>query len=217
MQPHTKALGLIMLFAGSCDLLQSPEHEATDCTSATQLVVSNENPLAMEPGEAAAGVERCDEHTWNSTSATTCSVETRMPACAPGDEEVNCRTDSDCGGSATCLRSAYGCQCFETCETDSDCPSGSACICSAGVSLNSDESFQLYELPQCVPADCRSADDCAGSPCGIELSVGCLLPLGLRCRAPESECISDADCAGRDHCALEDNQWRCSDQFATCE
>lgn len=206
------ALALALVAFGAC----SSNHAPTECEPADQLVVSDGNPRSLAVGEAAAGSERCDVDTWNSVAATTCTDETRFRACEEGDEVTSCRTDADCG-AGRCLFNDEGCSCVDTCQTDDDCGAGEACLCSAGVDLGGGEFTQLDELPRCVPAECRSAADCDGQPCGIVLSLGCKRPVALRCRAPTDACLSNADCAGGQACGAEESEWVCQDLGATCE
>jgi hypothetical protein len=193
-------------------------HEPPKCERASQLVISDQNPMAVVPGTTPADTERCTSSTWNRIGPTTCTAETTLRECEPGDQIISCEDDSACGERGRCLN-ADGCMCFELCETDEDCGAGMACVCSAGVLVDPDGGSQsLWGLPQCVPAECKSAADCSGSPCGIVIDSACREPVQLRCRSPLDQCSTDFNCLGTSYCGGNDTGgWSCLDDWGSCE
>ena len=104
-----------------------------------------------------------------------------------------------------------GCACL----SDLDCGAGQACLCSAGVA---DVERVLANRSACVPAACRSADDCGGDSCGVAITAESGVVSGLRCRSDMDLCASDADCAQADGCFYAPlGGWHCDDPFSTCE
>ncbi len=70
----------------------------------------------------------------------------------------------------------------------------------------------------CVPASCRSNNDCGDGACVIYRGV-CQGILGLTCSVPNSDsCLAnDSLCEGGDECSMnEDGVWNCSD-LVLCE
>lgn len=67
---------------------------------------------------------------------------------------------------------------------------------------------------RCVPATCRSGEDCDFGECGLSIwiSGGCYPKLSFHCRDPtEDECRSNDDCDS-DLCAWDGLVFRCAQE-----
>lgn len=134
-------------------------------------------------------------------------------ACAPhgnrrGRCGSDCASDADCIDGGTCTEGE--CECPPDCLSDADCDEGAVCQCPL-------ESFSIYDLwPErrgnyCVPAGCRSNDDCdADHACGLSVG-GCGFVDGYRCRTDVDECQFNTDCHPASFCAYDEEQekWKC--------
>lgn len=200
-------VGVWILFALGC---RAP----TDCKPTVQLVPDPDGTTSLVPGARPAGIDRCDGDTWNRTEAVTCATETTASACS-GDGVAACDA---CGERERCLQDGNGCVCVEFCTSDDECGDGQACLCTASITTSSDGGFTaLAGNARCVPAECRSDDDCGGASCGVVLSVGCVEPIELRCRAATDGCASNADCGDAQCLANDGGGWSCQQIPATCE
>jgi len=77
------------------------------------------------------------------------------------------------------------------CQTSADCATNEACVCRPDGGYSG-----------CVPADCRTDDDCAGGSCTetVERQAGDLTcvssRIGLHCSSPKDECAPGAGSCG---------------------
>lgn len=222
---------MVLMFplAGGCVDVGPPGEDAgvdvvvdLECDDATQLVPTDfaENGVQMFPGADAAGIERCDFSTFNSTSIEACSTDTTAEDCnVPIAEGGGCGTDAPCE-RGRCLGDASGeCRCRDFCASDEECGGGEACVCSSGL-REDDTSFNaMTPVPTCVPAECRTGEDCLSGKCGVVID-SCGNPLELRCRSVADECVSNASCVANDEggSCLADNGsgWVCG-FGGTCE
>lgn len=111
------------------------------------------------------------------------------------DDDFGCRVDADCPGGTRCIETGWHCACVTLCETDDDCGPDSYCVCPR----------RRREPSTCYQADCGSADDCGGSPCGAALDV-CHILRGLQCRTPADTCRTHDDCVGEG----DGGSWECA-------
>lgn len=114
------------------------------------------------------------------------------------DVEGGCTKDADCtempfGHCQETVRSApepTTQTCSYSCATDDDCADDFACVCGA---LGG----------QCVPAACRSNEDCDGTPCMLVFQdQACGQPSGLElsCGTLGQECVSHEGCSVTELC-----------------
>ncbi|MEM9694956.1 MAG: hypothetical protein AAGA56_20610, partial [Myxococcota bacterium] len=132
-----------------------------------------------------------------------------------------CRTDADCkdGPYGRCVvevaQVGAFCGCRYSCANDSDCDPGEVCVCSDAAELP-------HQTSTCVPASCRSADDCKSGACEVSVfNNGCWNEMTVACRSERDECASDADCSDGTRCVYTKNRawvratggeghWRCA-------
>ncbi|WAS90367.1 ferritin-like domain-containing protein [Nannocystis punicea] len=148
-----------------------------------------------------------------------CDPSFTFDPCTPEDYdgplgEPLCRVDADCedGKYGRCIVNDIGfgpgCVCDYSCRTDADCGSDEACIC--------DHAFP-DDHSRCVPALCRSDDDCPDGGCAFSSWYdGCSLVSFLACRGPQDTCQCDSDCDPDQTCAYDPDlgHWHC--QYASC-
>jgi hypothetical protein len=124
------------------------------------------------------------------------SVDVDAGTDAGFQDAIECRTDSDCTaqphGYCTIPSNAYGglvgiTRCAYGCQTDSECDDqyGDVCMCQGDL------------IGTCVPASCRSDDDCEGDLLCTDYVAqpGC----GGRtfgCQTPQDECTANSQCSG---------------------
>ena len=78
--------------------------------------------------------------------------------------------------------------CSYGCQTDADCGESLACDCGP-------------RGGSCVPAECRSDEDCGGARCVRYTTQGsCYAPVSYRCELPDDLCHSDEDCPDLQFC-----------------
>jgi hypothetical protein len=84
----------------------------------------------------------------------------------------------------------------DQCLCDADCPKGEACICANEATTAPGLGVKAGNY--CFPADCASADDCAGLMCRVDLGPcsGARFPEAMRCATPGDECLFDSACSG---------------------
>lgn len=143
-------------------------------------------------------------------SCATCRPDTPEP----GEPTGGCMTHAECteGENGRCVRAMVGAFCdYDECFSDNDCADNEVCSC--------DGSY--YGGNACVPSNCRTSADCAGTRCTP--TYGCLAggpPEGWYCRTASDECVEDADCdeagmaGGR--CAFDPTRmlWAC--EYGIC-
>ncbi|MFY0532954.1 ferritin-like domain-containing protein [Nannocystis pusilla] len=142
-----------------------------------------------------------------------CDPSFAFDACSPedlaGPLEPRCLADADCddGAYGRCVAQNLGfgpsCVCDYSCSTDADCRSDEACVC--------DHAF-ADDHSRCVPALCRTDDDCPEGSCGFSSWFdGCRLESFLACRSPADTCLRDGDCETGQDCAYDPDagHWRC--------
>ncbi len=122
------------------------------------------------------------------------------------DYDSQCEDDAACDGD-TC--DGFFCRRPSPCQTDAECAGGEACVC-AGKYGAGDTVGLSGNL--CLPAECRSADDCGGLPCAIGYDgfwVGSVQ--GLFCHTPDDECTTAADCPDGQYCryGTTEQHWVC--------
>jgi len=139
--------------------------------------------------------------------ARTCSPG--RPPGAMGSAGGACVTDADCtaGINGRCGFGRIGAFCsYDTCFSDADCADGEACLCDGS---NFDGGGN-----SCVPAACRTNNDCApGFACSPTFgSCGHYTGfVAFECHTAADECTVDADC-GAGYCAFDATlaHWVCS-------
>ncbi|MBX2802046.1 MAG: hypothetical protein KTR31_30475 [Myxococcales bacterium] len=97
------------------------------------------------------------------------------------------------------------CECVYGCSSDADCESDEAC-------LRPDHGLEGgLPFPQCVPASCRTNDDCPSTECGVMVAMDSEIhQMRLHCRTPEDQCRAPADCQRGYTCALWlESTWEC--------
>ncbi|WP_434426699.1 ferritin-like domain-containing protein [Nannocystis pusilla] len=142
-----------------------------------------------------------------------CDPSFAFDACSPedlaGPLAPRCHKDADCddGAYGRCVAHNLGfgpsCVCDYSCSTDADCRSDEACVC--------DHAF-ADDHSRCVPALCRTDDDCPEGSCGFSSWFdGCRLESFLACRSPADTCLRDGDCETGQDCAYDPDagHWRC--------
>jgi hypothetical protein len=89
-------------------------------------------------------------------------------------------------------------ECSYGCISDEECAAGQVCFCDDPVG-------------RCVPASCQSDADCPGSLCAgtIQPGGGCygdseLARVSFACSSAQDECLTTADCAPGESCALSE-------------
>jgi hypothetical protein len=157
-----RVLVLAAVLASSC----APS-APLECEGTVQITRDNRSGLEVCGDPRALVVNRADE--------VTCGPAFQVRACtdcAPDCGE--CNADADCGDGNICEGINESCACFTPCARDADCGADEACVCSAvvGNEGDADESV-LLQHPTCVPASCKTNDDCASGACGLAFTEGC--------------------------------------------
>ena len=181
-------------------------YEDESCVETAQLVsVSSEDyGEHYEVGTSPSGMVVCGDG-WFRETARACVTELITPGCAISE---SCPEVPDCGSGGVCIDYWGGCYCDYPCASDADCSADTACLCTAGLPLeDSDGGYQGFNsFSKCLPAGCRSDDDCPGGRCGV--SRGPCGPEALFCRHPDNDdCTDDPYCG----CFFDEDteRWRC--------
>lgn len=183
-----------------CLIAACPSTPEIECDEAFLLepIVDANGLDQLGASELSAGIELCVDD-WNRVAPSPCLTSTLVDECA------------DCGPCAgfCAQRVGTGCECHEACTTDDICGDDEACLCAAAVIGDGGGLRRANELHKCLPAACRTSDDCGGDPCGISQDT-CSNPVGLFCRGSADKCGATAPCVeGR--CAFDPGvgHWRC--------
>ena len=168
------------------------------------------------------GFAVCDGPSFDRIASLTCPANIEAEhyqRC--GEARGMCGVDADCGDpGARCVQEFLDCRCHRFCTVDTDCGPNQACFCRANLPID-DMGWQwrLSSLSECKPANCRTAVDCGGQPCGVSI-VGCGVVTGLFCRTTADACDTDDDCpTPGEGCAYDEGEgrWRCLDVTGDCE
>lgn len=102
------------------------------------------------------------------------------------------------------------------CLADIQCGADALCACPHGNRDNRD-SFYGSPHPRCLPAGCRTNDDCPNRVC-LNSAV-CSDMDGFYCATAEDECASRVDCSPGEGCGYDQGQgrFRCSPLPPECE
>lgn len=135
------------------------------------------------------GIQSCDRGSYENRVAPpeACFPEVRL------DDSAGCGDGEPCPSGFDCVPDGFSqgdagdpnrMGCVKACTVDADCDPDMACLCgntraNVGVSLRVNE---------CVPASCRSTDDCGGYPCGVARSA-CNQEVSLQCRTADDSCF----------------------------
>lgn len=198
-------LAVLLFAAAGCG---SPEPSDSADTGADPACADPESVL-LANGDP-SGFVRCADGAVNRESAATFDATNPGERCRGDEDTLDCTADADCSGVAhgACIHhnaewdtgapSTY-CSCEATCASDADCAEGEACV-PADVRGG-------INRPTCVPAGCRTNDDCTTGECGLgDYDNGCSWSTDLECRAPDVDaCHGDDDCTGDgETCAVVD-------------
>jgi hypothetical protein len=159
--------------------------------------------IVFDPSET--GFTSCDGQVWHRSSVHACP--TRLPRTtecgfAPVDGGTlngSCRVDGDCTtkakGYCGVTSANASCHCDYGCTEDADCGDGNVCQCGD-------------PLGKCVPATCKSDDECGGLLCLRSNNTSC--GQTYACQAPTDECTSNSDCKPPlSACTLENGHRTC--------
>ncbi|MBK8257000.1 MAG: ferritin-like domain-containing protein [Polyangiaceae bacterium] len=168
----------------------------------------------MQADGSPSGYEKCPDGTIHRVVAVPCNAA--VPACQFNENEVYCKSDSDCtaapNGRCAHYESSDGggdaytfCDCAYPCENDGQCDPGQACICPGVVPLNN-------AWAQCASAECLTNANCASGECGVSSYYdGCGYDTALACRNTGDVCRVAADCQDGYQCVAPygSAQWSC--------
>lgn len=200
--------------AGSSTGSETPPPPNADCDAPTPL---------DQPGDAASGVEACDDGLMHRAEAVDCTVPT-LPEPTCGDKDA-CQAHSDCTDQPDgfCLDTddaTIGCECvYPACTTDADCGDDELCLCAASEA----DTNGLPPIPQCIASTCQIDADCGAGLCGIQSRLPECGPTtyAAACLTIESECRDPSNCgeltceldgsAYSEACLVTDGAWSCVD------
>lgn len=181
-------------------------------------IACSDPEVLIQPGPAQlpSGMERCADGFVHRTSALACDADGFGEGdCEnPFGSDGACMSDAECvaddGAVGVCLATAEpwaGCECNFGCGSDADCGPDQACYCAGSHS-------------RCIPATCRTDDDCAGGLCGLSTTIGACgsVTRRLSCTSEQDECRVDASCDDCLQClsGLEGGTWTCSGSTGIC-
>jgi len=199
------------LLGSACSPRSVPSaQQATACPAAEFSGESDPRScVALEhpAGGSYRGFSHCEGETFRSESiqcGASLSICANLDGCA------------DCGVGETCVGGfpEQGCRCLALCSSDDDCAPTQACLCVSGaIPTGSGAVMQYYQrFPSCVPAECRTDEDCEGElRCGVSADC-CGYVEGLFCQREAVECE-----AGHDGwCRFDDDlcDWRVEEACA---
>lgn len=177
-----------------------------DSSTGGQPPAVNCEPVLQRESSEFADVDFCENDSFVRREPVTC--DDTMP--------VECAPPGECGSGCTvgrCSGPTDPCECVAPCGTDDDCGDGFACQCSVGWLPGLP--FGSYHA-SCIPANCRTADDCGGFECGLsDDDRGCGgARKGYFCHSEEDECFGDRDCVSGgsgNACVFVGSHWACQD------
>jgi hypothetical protein len=134
--------------------------------------------------------------------------EASVPECSDLQEVPVCER----GQPGVVDYSPYECGCVFPCVSNSDCLPEEVCVCAGEASVI--PLAASAPSNRCVPALCRTAEDCAaGEVCGATASNcrGSGDVEQFACRSPNAPCQSSADCAANEVCNyISPGSWLCT-------
>jgi len=115
-----------------------------------------------------------------------------------------CSSDGDCGAAEVCVDVVDACTCVTPCIADADCADDELCLC---------EAAGLNAFSRCLPAGCRSGEDCPGGECALSRDL-CFEAESFECRRPTDECAANGDCPAGLYCGHDPAAfgWYCEDR-----
>lgn len=172
---------------------------------------ANPEPVVSDAG-VTTDIEECRDGALNRTAEARPEIDFAS-TCVDGTPE-DCSTSDECTAEELGRCEQYTlqpmgpdfCRCRYFCEQDTDCGPGAACLYGDGGG-------------SCIPADCRSADDCDSGQCGLSVGyLGCVsFEKALVCRSKDDTCRTDTDCEEGQCVADPGGHFRCkSVQTGTC-
>jgi hypothetical protein len=151
-------------------------------------------------GEIPTGVERCPGDSAHRYAPVQCTITALIGNGCAEEDCLGCAPDQLCA-EISGSEDIY-CGCLKPCASDADCATGEACVCDNAGS----------EATQCVPAQCRTDEDCGGFECGLSWK-----PMGgglrqLACRSAADDCYGAEQCDDDELCCYSDDymQWECA-------
>lgn len=172
---------------------------------AKQLRFGDVAGIDVEETEISAGVEVCADTSAHRYAAVSCESEYAPPLCD------TCNGGAGCAEGEICHDHWDMCFCYRPCMSDDDCDADEACLCG----MHSAVSFGPYgftnSIPRCLPADCRTDEDCGDFRCGVSLD-GCGGFAGLYCHTAEDPCEGAEQCQAE---ALENESFTHGCNYAT--
>jgi hypothetical protein len=142
-----------------------------------------------------SGLELCGG-SWLRVEAPNCGLPLQPGNCVASFEGDPCSQDSDCTEKAhgRCMQGrVLGCHCSYACVSDADCGANEACFCPSWDPNAADTPPHDAE-GQCIGGACRSAADCGGKGCMLNIECACGAPTGFQCRSEHDLCRTTADC-----------------------
>jgi hypothetical protein len=125
-----------------------------------------------------------------------------LPACSEKAEGGSCVCEGGCVEKpyGRCVESSGQCACEYGCARDGDCNKGTLCFCGE-------------KGGECLPASCKTDEDCPGSSCGKYSNVFCgtgyEYDTGYVCATPQDECATDTDCGFNSVCGFDGGRRKC--------
>ena len=225
-----RALGHISVcFFLACDPSSGDdESPASETTVASESDAGSEGiqdpPVSLDceaPQDLGGGYLACADGFRVRSEEIACTAVVPPGTCGnwPGHTGSSCSSDADCTDypHGRCLENpaspVISCGCSYFCQSDADCGEGSICYCGPGAA----------EAPICIPADCKTGDDCESGLCGLSESQFCWSrAFALQCLDAESECRTDAECGDAScspdpeaptRCTAEQGAWACTRNY----
>jgi len=181
--------------------------------------------LAPQLQPVDSGLSRCENSVLHRPESVSCTslLPRELPPVAPDGSTTTqvawlypglannpyAGSPTQCAADADCTEKPHGycaptvgdqldwAMCHYGCVADDECGAGSLCACGDPVG-------------QCVPADCRSDQDCNEGLCTAWFSENvCGTSMAFTCQTPDDECNTLADCGGSGSCSPEDGRLQC--------
>ncbi len=150
--------------------------------------------------------------------------------CGDFGRDHNCARDEDCAAGLCQPVFAAGdhvCQCFsQDCARDGDCGPNQACSCAMSAPDHNLAGAPVCGIAgaapcqsACLPADCRSNDECENGEVCAAYTDFCDRLLGYACWNPlTAECGHGRDCDGLNrHCTFDGEAWVCQPGDGICD